>query len=198
MDKLGYSNVDFVICNLYPFEKTVANPKVCIDDAVEQIDIGGVTLLRAAAKNHKRVTIICDPKDYEEVAEELTANKRISIELRKRLAVKAFTHTSLYDDAISNYFRKQYTSADKATNTDKKPLLKDQNSQLSLRYGMNPHQKPAQIYIRSNRYCDLPFQVLNGSPGFINFCDALNAIQLVMELRKAINLPAAASFKHVR
>lgn len=62
---------------------------------------------------------------------------------------------------------------------------------------MNPHQSPAQIYIRSNDYSDLPFHVLNGSPGFINFCDALNAIQLVMELRKAIKLPAAASFKHV-
>lgn len=60
---------------------------------------------------------------------------------------------------------------------------------------MNPHQKPAQVYIRSNSYSDLPFQVLNGSPGFINFCDALNSIQLVMELRKATNLPAAASFK---
>lgn len=62
MDKLGYKNVDFVICNLYPFEKTIANPNVTIDDAVEQIDIGGVTLLRAAAKNHKRVTVICDPR----------------------------------------------------------------------------------------------------------------------------------------
>ena len=165
MEMLGYKNVDFVICNLYPFEKTVANPNVTLDDAIENIDIGGVTLLRAAAKNHKRVTIICDPKDYEEVAEELQTNKKISEELRTKLAVKAFTHTALYDDAISSYFRKQYSSANNSSNCNKKPLLKDQNSQLSLRYGMNPHQKPAQIYIRSNNHCDLPFQVLNGSPG---------------------------------
>lgn len=196
MNKLGYKNVDFVICNLYPFNETVAKPNVTIEDAVENIDIGGVTLLRAAAKNHARVTIICDPRDYEEVADEVKTNKKVSDVLRKKLAVKAFTHTSLYDDAISNYFRKQYSSADKNAGNHKH-LLKDQNSQLTLRYGMNPHQKPAQVYIRSNSYCDLPFQVLNGSPGFINFCDALNAIQLVMELRKATNLPAATSFKHV-
>lgn len=88
MEKLGYKNVDFVICNLYPFEKTVANPNVSIDEAVEQIDIGGVTLLRAAAKNHKRVTIICDPKDYEEVIEEIQSHKKVSELLRKKLAVK--------------------------------------------------------------------------------------------------------------
>lgn len=198
MDKLGYKNVDFVICNLYPFEKTIANPNVSIDEAVEQIDIGGVTLLRAAAKNHKRVTIICDPNDYQEVADEIQAHQKVSETLRKKLAVKAFTHTALYDDAISNYFRQKYSSADKASGDKKTTLLTEQNSQLTLRYGMNPHQKPAQVYIRSNNYSDLPFQVLNGSPGFINFCDALNAIQLVMELRKATNLPAAASFKHVR
>ena len=85
--------------------------------------------------NHKRVTIICDPKDYEEVAEELQTNKKISEELRTKLAVKAFTHTALYDDAISSYFRKQYSSANKSSNCNKKPLLKDQNSQLTLRYG---------------------------------------------------------------
>jgi len=197
MDKLGYKNVDFVICNLYPFEKTIENPNVSIEEAVEQIDIGGVTLLRAAAKNHQRVTIICDPKDYEEVAEEIQSQGKVSDVLRKKLAVKAFTHTSLYDDAISNYFRQQYSSANQAKGDKKTTLLKEQNSQLTLRYGMNPHQKPAQVYIRSNNYSDLPFQVLNGSPGFINFCDALNAIQLVMELRRATNLPSATSFKHV-
>lgn len=134
-------------------------------------------------------------KDYEEVIEELQTHKKISDELRKRLAVKAFNHTALYDDSISNYFRKQYSSANNAIGDKKTTLLKEQNSQLSLRYGMNPHQKPAQIYIRSNNYSDLPFQVLNGSPGFINLCDGLNAIQLVMELRRATNLPAATSFK---
>ncbi|KAK4337209.1 hypothetical protein RND71_043308 [Anisodus tanguticus] len=197
MTKLGYKHVDFVVCNLYPFEKTVANSNVSIDEAVEQVDIGGVTLLRAAAKNHKRVTVICDPKDYAEVIEELNSSKKISQVLKQKLAVKAFTHTALYDDAISNYFRRQYSSANSKPIINHPTSLKDKNSQLTLRYGMNPHQKPAQVYIRSNNYSDLPFQVLNGSPGFINFCDALNAIQLVMELKKSTNLPAAASFKHV-
>lgn len=98
---------------------------------------------------------------------------------RKLLAVKAFNHTAQYDGAISDYFRTAYGSG---------------MSQLSLRYGMNPHQKPAQIYTMEGK---LPLTVVNGSPGFINLCDALNGWQLVKELKEALNLPAATSFKHV-
>ena len=93
--------------------------------------------------------------------------------------MKAFTHTAQYDDAISDYFRRQYSSG---------------VSQLTLRYGMNPHQKPAQIYTQLDQ---LPLTVVNGSPGFINLCDALNGWQLVKELKAALGLPAATSFKHV-
>ncbi|MCI4393544.1 hypothetical protein PGIGA_G00158530 [Pangasianodon gigas] len=113
MEKLGFNLVRVVVCNLYPFVKTVASPNVTVADAVEQIDIGGVTLLRAAAKNHARVTVVCDPADYELVAKEMEAS------------------------------------------------------------------------------------MLNGAPGFINLCDALNAWQLVKELKSALLMPAAASFKHV-
>lgn len=98
---------------------------------------------------------------------------------RKTLALKAFTHTSEYDVAISDYFRKEYSSG---------------VSQLTLRYGMNPHQKPAQLYTTLSH---LPLTVVNGSPGFINLCDALNGWQLVRELKAALGLPAATSFKHV-
>lgn len=98
---------------------------------------------------------------------------------RRVLALKAFTHTAEYDDAISDYFRKQFSSG---------------VSQLTLKYGMNPHQKPAQIFTTLDK---LPLTVLNGSPGFINLCDALNGYQLVNELKKALGLPAATSFKHV-
>lgn len=98
---------------------------------------------------------------------------------RQKLALKAFTHTAQYDAAISDYFRKQYSAGE---------------SQLTLRYGMNPHQKPAQIYTSLPR---LPLKVVNGSPGFINLCDALNGWQLVRELHRATGLPAATSFKHV-
>uniref|UniRef100_A0A671Q871 Bifunctional purine biosynthesis protein ATIC n=1 Tax=Sinocyclocheilus anshuiensis TaxID=1608454 RepID=A0A671Q871_9TELE len=173
--------VRVAVCNLYPFVKTVASPSVTVEDAVEQIDIGGVTLLRAAAKNHARVTVVCDPSDYDVVAKEMESsdNHDTTMETRKTLALKAFTHTAQYDEAISDYFRREYSRG---------------ISQLPLRYGMNPHQAPAQLYTLRPA---LPLTVLNGSPGFINLCDGLNAWQLVRELKKALGLPAATSFKHV-
>ncbi|KAK8730834.1 hypothetical protein OTU49_007959 [Cherax quadricarinatus] len=172
------SLIQVVVCNLYPFVKTVSKEDVTVEEAVENIDIGGVALLRAAAKNHSRVTVICDPLDYDKVLEELKTGDTAPA-TRKELALKAFTHTAQYDDHISDYFRKTYSAG---------------VSQLPLRYGMNPHQKPAQVFTRASK---LPLTVVNGSPGFINLCDALNAWQLVRELRAALSLPAAASFKHV-
>ncbi|KAL4635799.1 bifunctional purine biosynthesis protein PURH [Arapaima gigas] len=181
MEKLGFSLVRVVVCNLYPFVKTVSSPNVTVEDAMEQIDIGGVTLLRAAAKNHARVTVVCDPADYELIAAELEGSegRDTTLKTRKTLALKAFTHTAQYDEAISDYFRREYSGG---------------ISQLSLRYGMNPHQAPAQLY---TLHPALPLKVVNGSPGFINLCDALNGWQLVKELKLALGLPAATSFKHV-
>ncbi|XP_067154832.1 bifunctional purine biosynthesis protein ATIC isoform X2 [Apteryx mantelli] len=181
MDKQDFSLVRVVVCNLYPFVKTVSSPGVTVQEAVEKIDIGGVALLRAAAKNHARVTVVCDPADYSAVANEMKASKDrdTSMETRRQLALKAFTHTAQYDAAISDYFRKEYSKG---------------VSQLPLRYGMNPHQSPAQLYTLRPK---LPLTVVNGSPGFINLCDALNAWQLVKELKQALGIPAAASFKHV-
>lgn len=182
MNKCGYSFVRLVVCNLYPFVEAISKEGTTIAEAVEQVDIGGVTLLRAAAKNHDRVTIVCDPKDYSRVASELLNSKEhdTSLETRRELAVKAFQHTYSYDMYIADYFRKQYLSP---------------KSQMNLRYGMNPQQKPAQIYSFAE---ELPFKVLNGSPGYINLLDALNGWQLVKELSRSFNnLPAATSFKHV-
>ncbi|XP_073815203.1 bifunctional purine biosynthesis protein ATIC [Musca autumnalis] len=179
MQKQNFDYISLVVCNLYPFVNTVSKPDVTVADAVENIDIGGVTLLRAAAKNHDRVTVICEASDYAKVLQELQQNGDTTLETRKLLALKAFTHTATYDDAISDYFRKQYSSG---------------VSQLNLRYGMNPHQKPAQIFTQLEK---LPLRVVNASPGFINLCDALNGWQLVRELKKALGLPAATSFKHV-
>ncbi|XP_055375997.1 bifunctional purine biosynthesis protein ATIC [Condylostylus longicornis] len=175
----NYDLIQIVVCNLYPFVKTVSNPNVAIADAVENIDIGGVTLLRAAAKNHQRVTVICDTKDYNNVIKEIRTNNDTTLETRQRLSLKAFTHTATYDDAISDYFRKQYSN---------------NVSQLNLRYGMNPHQQPAQFFTTLEK---LPLIVINKAPSFINLCDALNGWQLVRELKNSLNLPAAASFKHV-
>ncbi|KAF9701489.1 hypothetical protein EKO04_000167 [Ascochyta lentis] len=173
--------IDFVVCNLYPFSETVARINVTIPEAVEEIDIGGVTLLRAAAKNHARVTIISDPNDYHDLLTELkTNNGEVSEKNRQRYALKAFEQTSAYDSAISEFFRKKYAG--------------DGDQFLPLRYGANPHQKPATVSMPDK---PLPFKVLCGSPGYINLLDALNAWPLVQELSKALNYPAAASFKHV-
>ena len=104
LNKHGINQIDMVVCNLYPFQQTIAKPNVTLEQAVENIDIGGVTLLRAAAKNFARVTVICDPADYSIVAKELREDGVISPERRAKLAYKAFTHTAEYDTAISRYF----------------------------------------------------------------------------------------------
>ncbi|MBL8046140.1 MAG: bifunctional phosphoribosylaminoimidazolecarboxamide formyltransferase/IMP cyclohydrolase [Anaerolineales bacterium] len=126
LQRLNLDFIDLVACNLYPFEETIAQPGVTLAEAIENIDIGGVTLIRAAAKNHERVTLVCDPLDYDLVLSSLQAGA--SDELRRRLAVKGFAMTAKYDAAITQYL--------------------DPNHQLpitifpvqQLRYGENPHQ----------------------------------------------------------
>lgn len=132
----NFSLIKIVVCNLYPFEKVVAKSDTNVEDAVENIDIGGVTLLRAAAKNHERVTVLCDPADYLEISKEISLNNDTLLETRKKLALKAFTHTAAYDDCISDYFRKKFAGGE---------------SQMNLRYGMNPHQCPAQLFITDSK-----------------------------------------------
>ncbi|MCJ1253127.1 bifunctional phosphoribosylaminoimidazolecarboxamide formyltransferase/IMP cyclohydrolase [Lignoscripta atroalba] len=173
------NKVDYVVCNLYPFKDTITKINVTIPEAVEEIDVGGVTLIRAAAKNHSRVTILSDPEDYPEFLQEL-AKGEVPKKSREMYALKAFEHTADYDAAISDFFRKKYAG--------------DGVQQLSLRYGANPHQKPALAFVRGGR---LPFKVLGGSPGYINLLDSLNAWPLVKEMKQALDFPAAASFKHV-
>ncbi len=103
---LGWDYIDLVAVNLYPFEETIAKPNVTYADAIEYIDIGGVTLIRAAAKNHERVTLVCDPADYSSVLEELSAGE-ISGKTRTKLAIKGFAATAHYDMAIHDYLVKQ-------------------------------------------------------------------------------------------
>lgn len=176
LQSFGYLKFDFVVCNLYPFAEAVQK-KAELNECVEEVDIGGVTLIRSAAKNHQRVTVLCSPEDYRSIMPHIPS---VPLEIRQNLAVKAFLLTSQYDTDISAYFRSHYSQ----------PHL-----EIPLRYGMNPHQKPARVFSSSS--APLPFQVLNGSPGFVNLCDALNAWPLVKELQQATHLPAAASFKHV-
>ncbi|KAG8969556.1 Bifunctional purine biosynthesis protein ade10 [Tulasnella sp. 419] len=184
------SPISIVVCNLYPFSSTIANPSCTLPQAIEEIDIGGVTLLRAAAKNHARVSVLSDPADYEEFLQAWTGGSGdVGEKLRNKLALKAFEMTAQYDEAISGYFREQYASAHLPADALSAPVQR-----LPLRYGANPHQKQAQAFVKEGA---LPFKVLCGSPGYINLLDALNSYALVAELQESLNLPAAASFKHV-
>lgn len=103
---LGWDYIDLVAVNLYPFEETIAKPDVTYTHAIENIDIGGVTLIRAAAKNHERVTLVCDPSDYVAVLQELR-NGGISEKTRAKLAIKGFASTAHYDAAIHGYLERQ-------------------------------------------------------------------------------------------
>ena len=139
------------MCNLYPFSSTIAKPNCSIADAVEEIDIGGVTLLRAAAKNHERVSVICDPADYPDFLAAWNAgNGSVDSKLRQKLALKAFEMTAKYDEDISGYFREQYASADLPLEGQTGVVQR-----MALRYGANPHQKPAQAFVTDG---DLPFK----------------------------------------
>jgi len=147
----GIAPISIVVCNLYPFTETIANPNCTLPDAVEEIDIGGVTLLRAAAKNHGRVVVLSDPKDYQEFLAACKAgNGDVGASLKRRLALKAFEMTATYDEAISGYFRQQYASAN---STD--DILSGPIQRLPLRYGANPHQAPAQAFVAGKA---LPFK----------------------------------------
>ena len=105
--RVGASFIDLVVVNLYPFEKTLARADASFEDLIENIDIGGPCMVRAAAKNHARVTVVCDPADYGWVIDELRKNREVPAPLRRRLAAKAFTHTAHYDTAISRWLTAQ-------------------------------------------------------------------------------------------
>src|SRR3989344_8349134 len=131
--------IDMVVVNLYPFEQHVTKNVLDEKDILELIDIGGVTLLRAAGKNYHDVAIVCDPADYPQVLRELKENDEIRVDYKRRLAAKAFAHTARYDAVISSYFRERSQEPDIFPSELTVGLIKEQN----LRYGENPHQKAA-------------------------------------------------------
>ncbi|MDB4867531.1 MAG: purH, partial [Cohnella sp.] len=137
MQELGLDYIDLVVVNLYPFKETIAKPDVSYEDAIENIDIGGPTMLRSAAKNHVFVTVVVDAGDYAVVLAEVKSGGDTTFETRKRLAAKVFRHTAAYDSLISEYFAKQLNEPlpEKLTVTYEK--IQD------LRYGENPHQQAA-------------------------------------------------------
>lgn len=154
--RLGYKAIDLVVVDLYPFEKTVADPACAYADAVEQIDIGGVALIRAAAKNHERVAVLCDVADYGRVLGEIEAGGAVSESTRKALAAKAFARTAAYDAAIGAWLAAKEANAAKSANAEKSanaasgaapsPETAPESFELrgwkvqDLRYGENPHQ----------------------------------------------------------
>lgn len=135
LEDLKIETIDIVAINLYPFKETILKPDVTLEDAIENIDIGGPTMLRSAAKNHKDVVVVCDPADYQTVIQELKEKKEVSYDTKYRLALKVFQHTAAYDAMISDYLRKQIDGElpDNLTLTFEKAQ--------ELRYGENPHQK---------------------------------------------------------
>lgn len=136
----GIEPIDLVVVNLYPFEATVARPDCSLDEAIENIDIGGPAMIRAAAKNHTRVAVIVEPHDYDRVAQELeTRAGQLSPETRFDLAVRAFEHTARYDGAIANYLGARLDGGEVFPRTLNLQFLKVQ----ALRYGENPHQRAA-------------------------------------------------------
>jgi len=132
----GIEPIDLLVVNLYPFQATVADPQCRLEDAIENIDIGGPAMLRAAAKNHMGVAVLVDPADYAPVLEEVRARGGVSDQMRFALATKAFAHTAAYDGAIANYLSSLGTAYPK--------VLSLQFAKLQdLRYGENPHQSAA-------------------------------------------------------
>jgi phosphoribosylaminoimidazolecarboxamide formyltransferase/IMP cyclohydrolase len=127
LTQMGWHLIDMVVVNLYPFEETIAKQDVTLAEAIEQIDIGGVTLIRAAAKNHQRVALVCDPQDYAQVLDALQSSG-VNEELRKKMAIKGFRMTTQYDAMIADYL-----GGTEAHTLQLYPLQ-------SLRYGENPHQ----------------------------------------------------------
>jgi phosphoribosylaminoimidazolecarboxamide formyltransferase/IMP cyclohydrolase len=141
MQQHGIESIDLLVVNLYPFAETIAKPDCTVEDAIENIDIGGPAMVRAASKNHERVTVIVDPLDYGTVSEELLNNNgAVSPTTRRRLAAKAFAHTAQYDAQVANYLAK-LTRADHGEFPDLIAL--QLRKRMDLRYGENPHQSAA-------------------------------------------------------
>ena len=177
----GFEPIDLVVVNLYPFEKTIAKPNVTLAEAIENIDIGGPSMIRSGAKNYESVTVVVDPADYDTVLETMRDNDgETTLKLRERLAIKAFIKTSAYDRAIGTFLNKeQMTDASFSLTA---PLV------MRLRYGENPHQTAA-LYGDFDKH----FEKLHGKElSFNNILDISAATNLVAEF----SIPTVAILKH--
>ncbi|KAL7433006.1 hypothetical protein ACHAXH_001941 [Discostella pseudostelligera] len=195
MKENDIGKIDMTILNLYPFAATVASGAE-FGQCIENIDIGGPSMLRSTAKNHAFTTIVTGPDQYEEIKACIEEHGGTTLALRKKFAARAFALSASYDSAIATWFAKQLEEGGESSSSGSSPVVtRVYKPEFPLKYGCNPHQKPAGI--SSLLGADLPFTVLNGTPGYINLLDAANAWLLVKELREATGLAAASSFKHV-
>ncbi len=177
----GFEPIDLVVVNLYPFEATIAKPDVTLAEAIENIDIGGPSMIRSAAKNYESVTVVVDSADYDAVLENIRDNKgETSLKLRERLAIKAFIRTGEYDRAIGNFLNREQTTD--ASFSLSLPLV------MRLRYGENPHQTAA-LYGDFDKH----FEKLHGKElSFNNILDISAATNLIAEFEE----PTVAILKH--
>ncbi|MBM3830137.1 MAG: bifunctional phosphoribosylaminoimidazolecarboxamide formyltransferase/IMP cyclohydrolase [Verrucomicrobia bacterium] len=185
----GIAPIDLVVVNLYPFEATVAKPNVALHDAIENIDIGGPSMLRSAAKNHDHVTVIVDPKDYTEVAAQVKATGATTLELRRKLAAKVYARTAAYDAAIAAHLEQAFSETPAAGRLPKSLVVSAPLAQ-PLRYGENPHQQAA-LY---GKFADY-FKQLHGKElSYNNILDLTAASALIAEF--AGDAPTLAILKH--
>ena len=190
LEALRQNNIEFIdmVCvNLYPFRQTISKPDVKMEDAIENIDIGGPSMLRSAAKNYRDVTVVCDPEDYARIISELEAGGNTTVETRLQLSAKAYTHTAEYDMCIATYMRKQAELNEK--------LFASFDLVQTLRYGENPHQS-AKFYASQERvpYSLATAKQLNGKEmSYNNIQDANAALNIVREFKE----PFAVGLKHM-
>ncbi len=185
----GILTFELVVVNLYPFETTISKPGVTLEQAIEQIDIGGPTMVRAAAKNHAFTTIATNQRQYGEILQQIQANGCTTLELRRKLAGEAFAHTALYDRAIADYFA-GVTAEGRFPGT----LHLGFQRQQVLRYGENPHQEAA-VYVaaQSEEAGAVTARQLNGKElSYNNLLDLDSALAMVRDFSD----PAAVVIKH--
>jgi phosphoribosylaminoimidazolecarboxamide formyltransferase/IMP cyclohydrolase len=191
----GIGPIDLIICNLYPFEATVARAGSTHEDVIENIDIGGPSMVRAAAKNYHDVAVVTDPRQYSLVLEELRANRgALTLESRERLAAEAFARIADYDVAIRDYFAHRRPALPEAESSLPEQLDLHLERRLTLRYGENPHQRAA-FYAEPNcrHACVSRAETLHGKElSFNNILDLDSALNLVREFTE----PAAVVIKH--
>ena len=183
----GIEFIDLVCVNLYPFRQTIANPNVTMEDAIENIDIGGPSMLRSAAKNYRDVTVVCDPADYASILAEIAEGGNTTVETRLALSAKAYTHTAQYDSCIATFMREKAGISEK--------LFLEFDIKQSLRYGENPHQSAKFYSDNQTTAFSLAYaEQLGGKElSYNNIQDANAALNIVREFDE----PFCVALKHM-